>query len=106
MQPASLEKLPADLEKPPADTERTYSLDEAARIICGDDTPNSQTWLLKRLRGAAHPHLTGYKAGRRWRMTHTDLTNAINQLRPRPGGLPTAPPMTSMTMRSRRRLAG
>ena len=97
---------PTDTEKLPADTERTYSLAEAAFIICGDDTPNSQTWLLKRLRGAATPHLTGYKIARRWRMTHTDVTNAINQLRPRPGGLPAAPPMTSMTPRSRRRLAG
>lgn len=96
---------PADTQIPPAVTERTYSLEEAAHIICGDTTPQSITWLIRRLRGTATPHLTGYKAARRWRMTETDVTNAINLLRPRPGGLPAAPPMTSMTARSRRRLA-
>lgn len=90
-----------DLQTPPADPERTYSLEEAATIICGDPTQPNLTWLVKRLRGAAHPTLPGYKVARRWRMTQTDLDTALRILRPTPH----TPTVTSMTARSRRRMA-
>lgn len=93
--------MPAtDRERPPTDVERTYSLEDAATIICGDNTPASCDWLVQRLRGTKEPQLSGYKVGRRWRMTHTDLTAAIDLLRPT-----TTPHLTSMTPRSRRRMA-
>lgn len=96
--------MPTDRETPPTDAERTFSVAEAALIICGDDSPASVDWLIKRLRGAAHPHLPGYKVARRWRMTQTDLDHAITKLRPTPAHLQ-PPAMTSMTARSRRRIA-
>ena len=79
---------------------RTYALDEAARIICGNDDPASLHWLKLRLRGAAEPAMNGYKVARRWRMTQADVDAAITKLRPA-----TAPATTSMTARSRRRIA-
>lgn len=96
--------MPTDRETPPTDAERTFSVAEASSIICGDDSPASQMWLIKRLRHAAHPYLDGYKVARRWRMTQADVDAAITKLRPMPADLQ-PPAMTSMTARSRRRIA-
>lgn len=90
-----------DPQQPSTVAERTYSVAEAAHIICGDDSPASLHWLIMRLRGARQPRINGYKVARRWRMTQTDLDNAIEQLRPTE---PT-PAMTSLTARSRRLFA-
>lgn len=95
---------PTDLDSPPAAPtapERTFSLEDAATIICGDSSAASQDWLVQRLRGTKEPRLSGYKVGRRWRMTQTDIDNAINTLRPQPATIH----VTSMTARSRRRIA-
>lgn len=91
---------PTSTHNTPTVGERTYSLTEAAHIICGDATESSQLWLVRRLRGHGTPTITGYKVSRRWRMTETDVANAINALRP--GIRP--PAYTTMTARSRRRM--
>lgn len=80
---------------------KTYSLPEAALIICGDTSAASITWLVRRLRGTHRPALNGYKVGRRWRMTEHDIDHAITLLRPAP---PHQPPATSLTRTSQRRL--
>jgi len=80
---------------------QTYSLPEAARILCGTDSTGAQKWLTERLKGNAQPHLPGYKSQRKWRMTQHDLDKSVDLLRPRL----TVPSMTSMTARSQRRLA-
>lgn len=82
---------------------KTYSLSEAAVIICGTDDPAALQWLTQRLRGNAQPALSGYKSQRRWRMTQDDVDAAIETLRPK--RLPDIPVLTSMTARSRRKLA-
>lgn len=84
-------------------TERTYSLSEAAEIICGTADPAALQWLTQRLRGNATPVLSGFKVQRRWRMTQADVDAAIDALRPK--RLPDVPVLTSMTARSRRKLA-
>lgn len=84
---------------------RTYSLSEAAVILCGADGPNELRWLTERLRGTADPRLSGYKVQRRWRMTEDDLVAAIALLRPKHCDIPDVSSFTSMTARSRRRLA-
>lgn len=96
--------MPSDTHTHPGAVERTYSLEEAALIICGSDDTAARHWLSQRLRGNAEPHLTGYRVARRWRMTQTDLDAAIEQLRPRRSDYH-VPAMTSMTRRSQRRLA-
>jgi len=83
---------------------RTYSLSEAATILCGSAGPNEMRWLTDRLRGSAEPRLSGYKAQRRWRMTEEDLAAAVQQLRPKRCDIPDVSAFTSMTARSRRRL--
>jgi hypothetical protein len=89
-------------ENHPLNAERTYSLQEAAHIICGADDPATLHWLAQRLRGNSTPVLSGYKVARRWRMTESDVQAAIDALRPRRVQIPA---MTSMTSRSQRRLA-
>lgn len=96
--------MSTDSHNHPVAVERTYSLEEAALIICGTTDSASLHWLAQRLRGNAQPALTGYKVARRWRMTQADLDAAINQLRPRRTTI-CIPAMTSMTARSQRRLA-
>ena len=92
--------MPTDTDTISVATSRTYSLSEAAHILCGDDSPGAQKWLAQRLKGNAKPSLPGFKVQRRWRMTQNDVDTAIDLLRP------TRPiPMTSMTARSQRRLA-
>lgn len=94
--------MPAtDPEHPPTEVERTFSLEDAATIICGDPSPANCDWLVQRLRGTKEPRLSGYKVGRRWRMTDTDVTAAIELLRPDT----ITPHLTSITPRSRRRMA-
>lgn len=95
--------MPANLHASSGDVERTFSLEEAARIICGSDNDAALQWLILRLRGAAQPTLPGYKVARRWRMTQSDIDSAIATLRPRREIQ--VPAMTSMTARSQRRLA-
>ena len=96
--------MPTDSQTSSAVVERTFSLEEAARIICGGDSPANLQWLIQRLRGAAEPKLSGYKVARRWRMTQADIDSAIDTLRPRRNDVH-IPSMTSMTAHSRRRLA-
>ena len=96
--------MPTDNHPHTAAIERTYSLEEAAQIICGSDDEAAIHWLSQRLRGNAEPFLTGYKVARRWRMTQVDLDAAIELLRPRHTTI-RIPAMTSMTRRSQRRLA-
>lgn len=93
--------MPTDAQTFSAVVERTYSLEEAAALICGGSSPANLQWLIQRLRGTAEPKLPGYKVARRWRMTQTDISTAIEILRPRQS----APAMTSMTAASRRRMA-
>jgi len=95
--------MPTDRHSVPSGVERTFSLEEAAQIICGTDNDAALNWLILHLRGARHPALSGYKVARRWRMTQADIDAAITQLRPR-RDIP-IPAMTSMTARSQRRLA-
>lgn len=80
----------------------TYSLDEAAALICGDDRPSKTQWLARRLRRGDLP---GYKAGRQWRMTQSDVDTAIEALRPQMVHVPSVPAMTGLTRTSARRLA-
>lgn len=95
--------MPTDTQTQSDAVTRTYSLAEVAQILCGSDSRADQYWVAQRLRGSAHPHLYGYKAQRRWRMTQADLDTAIELLRPRPP-VPAVPAMTSLTSRSARRL--
>jgi hypothetical protein len=92
--------MPTDTDTTSVATSRTYSLSEAAVILCGDDGPGAQKWIAQRLKGHAKPALPGFKVQRRWRMTQTDLDAAIELLRPQ-----SIPTMTSLTVRSQRRLA-
>ena len=93
-------------------TDATYSIEAAAAIIVGADAsnqpvPGAVEWVRRRLiRG----EFTGFKAARRWRMTDSDITAAIESLRPTRADtpvevLPDAPMLTTMTARSRRRMA-
>lgn len=84
----------------------THSLEQAAAIIVGDSTPTSVTWVARRL---CRGDFTGYKAGRKWRMTDADIDAAIESLRPNRveqiRAVPEyAPAFSSMTSRSRRKL--
>jgi hypothetical protein len=81
---------------------RTYSLQEAAEIICGADEPSKAKWLAKRLRTG---QLAGYKCGRHWRMTEADITNAIELLRPKTVAMPDVSVMRGLTRTSARRLS-
>lgn len=80
----------------------TYSLEEAAALICGSDSPAKAKWLVRRLRRGDLP---GYKAGRQWRMTRADVDTAIEALRPKRVCVPQVPAMTGLTRTSARRLA-
>ena len=82
---------------------QTFSLAEAAQILCGSDSSGAQKFLSKRLRGEAEPALPGFKVQRRWRMTQADIDASVELLRP--GRTVRAPGMTSMTKRSQQRLA-
>ena len=76
----------------------TYSLEEAAALICGSEA--KAEWLAIRLRRGEIP---GYKAGRCWRMTQADVDKAIETLRPRV--VPSVPQMGGLTRTSARRLS-
>lgn len=97
--------MPTDTDPHTVVPRRTYSLSEAAEILCGTDGPAEQKWLRERLIGNAQPQLRGYKVQRRWRMTEDDLAAAIETLRPTHNRIPAIPALTSMTARSQRRLA-
>lgn len=94
-------------------TEKTFSIEEYASILMGpgpDGTPatveaHKVRWLSMRLRGAAKPALPGFKAGRHWRATESDITEAIRILRPKRLTVPEVPALTGMRPTSRRRLA-
>jgi hypothetical protein len=81
----------------------TYSVAEAAQIICGASDARAVKWLTRRLRGEADPVLPGYKERQHWRMTDADIAAAIELLRPQ--RMPSIPVRSSMTRTSRRRLA-
>ena len=84
----------------------SHSIEQAAEIICGDSGPAAVMWVSRRL---CRGQFTGYKAGRKWRMTDADIEAAIESLRPnrveRIHAVPdNAPAFSSMTSRSRRKL--
>lgn len=78
----------------------TFSLEEAAHIIRGGRGAADTEWLRKRLCAG---RLSGYKAGRHWRMTEEDIRAAVDSMRP--VALPAVPSFTGMTRTSARRLA-
>lgn len=80
----------------------TYSLSQAAALICGSDSMAKVQWLAIRLRRG---EILGYKAGRSWRMTQADVDAAIETLRPRVVNVPAVPHMTGLTRTSARRLS-
>lgn len=85
----------------------TYSLEQSAALICGADDdgrplPGKAKWVMLRLRRG---EFTGYKAGRQWLMTETDVAAAIESLRPRRAWVPEVPSMSGLTRTSARRLA-
>ena len=83
---------------------RTYSLEEIATILCGTDGPTQQRWVLDHLRGYKSPTFPGFRAQQKWRMTQADIDTAIDLLRPNRDNI-TLPNVTTLTVRSRRRLA-
>lgn len=80
----------------------TYSLEEAADLICGPDRSNRCRWLMIRLQRG---EFSGYKACRKWRMTQADVDAAIESLRPKRLTVPAVPAMTGLTRTSARRLS-
>lgn len=80
----------------------TYSLAEAATLICGRGTRAETEWTAVRLRRG---EFSGYKAGRKWRMTQADVDAAIEALRPKTIHVPPVPAMKGLTRTSARRLA-
>lgn len=88
---------------------RTYSDKEAVEIIRGSATKSDIEWLHRHLRGDDQPQLPGFKAGRKWRLTEDDITEAIELLRParteRVSAAVDIPNLSSLTRTSRRRLA-
>lgn len=78
----------------------TYSLAEAAELICGSES--RAKWLANKLRNGQLP---GYKVGRSWRLTESDVAAAIEALRPKPIQVPAVPVMTGLTRTSQRRLS-
>lgn len=85
----------------------TYSLEEAAVILCGPDEnggplPGKVQWLRKRLLAGDVP---GYKACRKWRMSEDHIAAAVKALEPRRFFVPEVPMMAGLTPTSRRRLA-
>lgn len=96
--------MPSQTDQNPVVPARTYSLAEAAELLCGSSGPAEQKWLRERLIGNASPRLPGYKVQRRWRMTEADIVAAIDTLRPQNSHLPAVPALTSMTTRSQRRV--
>jgi hypothetical protein len=87
---------------PATGTLTTFSLEEAATILCGSAGPSEQRWVLERLRGNRFPTLPGYRVQKKWRMTQADIDASIELLRPTVIRVPT---LTSLTARSQRRLA-
>lgn len=96
--------MPNDTDPHTVVPRRTFSLAEAAEILCGASGPAEQKWIRERLIGNAAPQLHGYKVQRRWRMTEADIAAAIEMLRPQRSQLPVIPALTSMTPRSQRRV--
>lgn len=83
----------------------TYSLEEAADIICGGHTPAALYWLSQRLRGNAKPALVGYKSQGRWRMTGEQVADALTVLAPKRTDVPDVPLPSGLMSRSKRKLA-
>jgi len=78
----------------------TFSLEEYAKAVRGSSAHADCEWVARRLRSGEFP---GFKAGRYWRGTQSDIDEAIELCRPR--RLPKVPLATSLTQTSRRRLA-
>jgi hypothetical protein len=84
---------------------KTYSLSEVATMVL-PDMARGERWLAQRLiRG----EISGYRIGRNWRMTHTDVEDLVERHRnrpaPQPGGpVPKNDALSSLTPTSRRRL--
>jgi hypothetical protein len=66
--------------------------------------PSKVEWLRRRLSGESPPQLPGYKVARQWRMTETDIAEAIEALRPQQAETPPIPIQGSLTPTSKRRL--
>jgi len=90
------------MPQPATSVSVTFSLEEAAAILCGAAGPSEQRWVLERLRGNRYPTLPGYRVQKRWRMTQADIDASIELLRPNVVRIPT---LSSLTTRSARRLA-
>lgn len=86
-------------------TEKSFSLEESAEIICGAKGDPELYWLAQRLRGNAQPFLPGYKVQRRWRMTESQIAEALRLLEPARPMVPEVPMPSSLMRRSRRKLA-
>lgn len=85
---------------------RTYSLTEVAEMALPPEMRNPERWLAERLRDG---RISGYRIGRIWRMTQTDVDELINQHRRRTARAAreqrdTNRPL-SLTARSKRRFA-
>jgi hypothetical protein len=85
----------------------TYSLEESSVRICGGDGNNNHVpaqvqWVMRRLRRG---EFSGYKVGRRWRMTEADIEAAIETLRPKRAYVPEVPQLSGLTRTSARRLS-
>lgn len=85
----------------------TYSLVQYTALLCGadengDPLPSKVKWLAIRLRRGDLP---GYKVGRNWRATQSDVEAAIEILRPKRVHIPAVPTMTGLTRTSARRLS-
>jgi hypothetical protein len=77
----------------------TYSLQEAAALICGTETKSE--WLRRKLCAGRLP---GFKVGQSWRMTQDDIDKAIETLRPARVFIPDVP-TGGLTRTSARRLS-
>jgi hypothetical protein len=85
---------------------KTYSLSEVATMVL-PDMARGERWLAQRLiRG----EISGYRIGRNWRMTHTDVEDLVERHRNRPAAPLTGGPvsrnevLSSLTPTTRRRL--
>lgn len=68
---------------------KTYSLEEVAEMVLPPDMANAVRWLQAQLvAGKA----SGYKAGRKWRMTQSDVEDFVARHRNSPRPLPLRPP--------------
>ncbi|WP_457057587.1 helix-turn-helix domain-containing protein [Mycobacteroides abscessus] len=80
-------------------TTTTYPLEEAAEHF-----GNSPEWLAQQLRCG---RFSGYKVGRKWRMSDADIADALEKCRrdARPSTITSVGPLLSATATTQRRFA-